>query len=99
MIIASICYIYDVLIYRVIRKTMLNFMLLDKNHEMSLVGCGLAMELFRRDLVRVRACISQRSLGQGPNNSQGEAALIFTCGYQVVVEAGRAFAGGSISLR
>ena len=72
---------------------MLKLMLLDKNHEMSLVGCGLAMELFRRDLVRVRARISQQSLDQGPNNSQG------TCGYQVAVEAGHAFAGGSISLR
>ena len=42
MIIASICYIYDVLIYRVIHKTMLKLMLLDKNLEMPLVGCGLA---------------------------------------------------------
>ena len=78
---------------------MLKLILLDKNHEMPLVGCGLAVDLFRRDLVRVRARISQQSLGQGPNNSQGEAALVFTCGYQVAVEAGRAFAGGSISLR
>ena len=93
MIIASKCYIYDVLIYRVIRKTMLKLMLLDKYREMPLVGCGLAVDLFRRDRVRVRARISQQSLGQGPNNSQG------TCGYQVAVEAGHAFAGGSIFLR
>ena len=73
--------------------TMLNFMLLDKNHEMPLVGCVLAVDLFRRDLVCVQAHISQQSLGQGPNNSQG------TGGYQVAVEAGHAFAGGSISLR
>ena len=85
MIIASICYIYDVLIYRVIRKTMLNFMLLDKNHEMPLIGCVLAVDLFRRDLVRVRARISPQSLGQGPNDSQGEVALVFTCGHQFAV--------------
>ena len=78
---------------------MLKLMLLDKNHEMPLVGCGLAVDLFRRDRVRVQARISQQSLGQGPNNSQGEAALVFTCGYQVAVEAGHVFAGGSMSLR
>ena len=78
---------------------MLKFMLLNKNHKMPLVDCGLAVDLVRRDLVCVRARISQQSLGQGPNNSQGEAALVFTCGYQVAVEAGHAFAGGSMSLR
>ena len=52
---------------------------------MPLVGCGLAVDLVRCDLACVRARISQQGPGLWPNNSQGEAALVFTCGCQVAV--------------
>ena len=50
---------------------MLKFMLFNKNHKMPLVGCGLAVDLVRRDLARVRARISQQGPGLCPNNSSG----------------------------
>ena len=50
---------------------MLKFMLFNKSQKMPLVGCGLAVDLVRRDLARVRARISQQGPGLWPNNSQG----------------------------
>ena len=78
---------------------MLKFMLFSKNHKMSLVGRGLAVDHIRRDLTRVRARISQKGPGLWPNNSHGEAALVFTCGCQVAVAADYPFSGGSMSDR
>ena len=66
---------------------MLIFMLFNKNHKMPLVGRGLAVDLVRRDLAHVRARISQQGPGLWPNNSQGEAAIVLTCGCQVAVAA------------
>ena len=78
---------------------MLKFMLFSKNHKMSLVGRELTVDLVRRDLTRVRARISQKGPGLCPNNSQGEAALVFTCGCQVAVAADYPFPGVSMSDR